>query len=214
MASGVSPGRRTSTATTSSTFSITQGLKSSPAAFQASIVDKEGNIGIVLDKPEASLLVLYLEQKWQSSGSRELSFLAIQREFRPLLPPPSWLLSPSLSNTVSATVDEEALIDTEACDCRKPGNTCRRSAIQRHKGKPLLMRRPDVASDLDAWNLAMLGRWQRDSLPVSKEKMMWIAIDFETVEDRVSFGDVFGQLMTLFGRQKSLYHMDWRNLQV
>lgn len=60
----------------------------------------------------------------------------------------------------------------------------------------------------------MLGRWQRDSLPVSKEKMMWIAIDFETVEDRVSFGDVFGQLMTLFGRQKSLYHMDWRNLQV
>jgi hypothetical protein len=42
---------------------------------------------------------------------------------------------------------------------------------------------------------------------------MWTAIEFESVEDRVRFGDVYGQLKTLLVRQQNMCRLDLRNLK-
>jgi hypothetical protein len=88
-----------------------------------------------------------------------------------------------------------------------------RSVIQRSDGKPLFAYRLDAASNLDAWNLAKLGQWQRGSLPSNGERMKWIAVDFETVEDKDGFKDRFGQLKKILVWQKSSHITDLKNLR-
>jgi hypothetical protein len=88
-----------------------------------------------------------------------------------------------------------------------------RSVIQRSDSKSLLAYRLDAAIDLDAWNLAKLGQWQRGSLPSNGERMMWIAIDFDTVADKDGFKNRFGQLKKILAWQKSSYIKDLKNLR-
>lgn len=85
--------------------------------------------------------------------------------------------------------------------------------IQRSDSKPLLAYRLDAASDLDAWNLARLGQWQRGSLPRNGERMKWIAVDFDNVEDKDGFKHRFGQLKTILVWQKRSFITDLKNLR-
>ena len=85
--------------------------------------------------------------------------------------------------------------------------------IQRSDSKPLLAYRLDASSDLDAWNLAKLGQWQRGSLPSNGERMKWVAVDFDTVADKDGFKKRFEQLKKILVWLKSSYITDLKNLR-
>lgn len=186
--SSFSPGRRDSTFTTTSALSIAQTrLKSPTSTFQASIVDKEGNVGLVLDKPENSMLVLFLQQ--DGKPSKSFSFLGLE-------------------------IDENIYIEPAACDCRKPGNSCLRIVLQRSGGSPLLSHRFQAGTELDDWNLASLSKAQQKFLPEPKGRLLWVAVDFATLQHKTRFEELFNQLKTLLVKQKSGYHKDLKNLQI
>jgi hypothetical protein len=78
----------------------------------------------------------------------------------------------------------------------------------------LLTYRHDAGIDLDAWNLAMLGKWQRESLQSSKDRIRWVEVGFKTVEEREKFEGAFKKLKTLLIRQRGAYYEDLRSLRL
>lgn len=148
--SRISFDRRGSTITTTSAFSTARiSLKSSASTFQTSVVDKKGNIEIVLDRPENSMLVLNLEQNKKSSLFKDLSFLAIQRNY------PSPLCPLFFSNI---NIVKWPILSHLPANTANPTMPVDVSVIQQSGSNTLRPHRYDAGTDPDAWNLANLGQ--------------------------------------------------------
>ncbi|KAH6668963.1 hypothetical protein B0J14DRAFT_657971 [Halenospora varia] len=189
----------TSTATTNSMISkagarssvsvATTLLASSPTRYTTSVVDREGNVGLVLEKPLPSVVMLYLQQESKKT-EKSLSFLGVE-------------------------IDESTDITPSACNCRKDPQTCMRVVIQRSGSgvSTLVSFRHDASSDLEQWNLASMGLSQRKSLPDSKERLSWVAVDFPTLGDKVNFEQTFRKLRILYVAQLKAYREALRRLR-
>lgn len=205
--------RRDSTFSTTSALSLAQSrITSTTSTFQASVVDKEGNIGLVLDRPEPSMLVFYLKQTKRSVET--YSFLGIESTFfiSLLHSIPLPFVASYKQNTYFSPVDEDTKIKTSACDCRHQNNSCRRTVIQQSGTSTLLSHRTEPTTDLDSWNLAALGQSQRKSLPESKERLRWVAVDFPTVDAKEKFVTMFNSLATILRKEIEAYYGNLKNL--
>lgn len=182
--------RRNSTFTVRST-GTSSGLSLSPKSYTTSIVSSNGTVGVVLEKPEPSLLVLLLQCPPGSSSRKAPN-------------------TPSFSS-LAIEIDENTAIDPSACKCRKDPDNCLRIVLQ-SKGKVLGSFRQDAAT-LEAWNLAALGKDQKKELIDSKERLSWVAVDFGTMGDKFDFEKTFKSLWILWGREKEEYRRILRGLR-
>ncbi|KAH8671839.1 hypothetical protein BGZ60DRAFT_406020 [Tricladium varicosporioides] len=188
-----------STATTNSMISkagarssvsvATTMLATSPTRYTTSVVDRDGNVGLVLEKPLPSVVMLYLQQE-SKKNEKALSFLGVE-------------------------IDENTDITPSACNCRKDPQKCMRVVIQRSGSgvSTLTSFRHDAGFDLEQWNLASMGQSQRKSLPDSKERLSWVAVDFPTLGDKENFEQTFRKLRILYVAQLRAHREALRKLR-
>ncbi|KAL5315269.1 hypothetical protein ACEPPN_017921 [Leptodophora sp. 'Broadleaf-Isolate-01'] len=188
--------RRDSTWTTNSTApsataTTAVSLTESGATYTRTVVNPaDGTIGLILEPPRPSLLVLLL-QKVTKRGDVSYSTLAVE-------------------------IDETTIINPSACKCRKDPNNCLRVVIQRSgSGAALTSIRQDAGTDLEAWNLAAFGAAQRKVLEKeqnrggsggAKERLAWMAVDFIGIEEKKAFEEVFKDVKVLLAKERAAYN--------
>jgi hypothetical protein len=198
-----SVGRRNSTWTinstaTSATATTAVSLAASGATYTTTVVNSaDGTIGLILEPPRPSLLVLLL-QKVTKRGDVCYSTLAVE-------------------------IDETTVIDPSSCKCRKDPNTCLRVVIQRSgSGAALTSIRQDAGTDLEAWNLAAFGAAQRKVLEKeqngsgsggAKERLAWTAVDFSGIEEKRTFEKGFKSVKVLLARERAAYNKTMTRLR-
>lgn len=162
-------------------------LAGTTARYTTSIVAGNGTVGILLEKPEPSLMVFLLQTESRRSASR--TFYA----------------------SLAIEIDEAVTIDQTACKCRKDPNTCMRVVIQRTSSNLKSFRQD--AMELEDWNLAAIGKDQRKNLGEQKERLTWVAVDFGTMADKFAFVKMFKNLRTVWMREKIDYANMLRKLR-
>lgn len=149
------------------------------ARYRTSVVASNGTVGVVLEKPEPSLMVFLIQAESKSSAFG------------------------SVYASLAIEIDEATTIDQSACKCRKDPSSCMRVVIQRTTSSLKSFRQD--ATDLEHWNLAALGKDQRKNLGEQKERLAWVAIDFGTMADKNAFEKMFKNLRTMWEREKDDY---------
>jgi hypothetical protein len=157
----------------------------------------DGTIGLILEPPRPSLLVLLL-QKVTKRGDVSYSTLAVE-------------------------IDEVTIINPSSCKCRKDPNTCLRVVIQRSgSGAALTSIRQDAGTDLEAWNLAAFGAAQRKVLEKEQngggsggvtERLAWTAVDFRGIEEKRGFEKGFENVKVLLARERAAYNRTMMRLR-
>ncbi|PMD42878.1 hypothetical protein L207DRAFT_563707 [Hyaloscypha variabilis F] len=178
----------TASATTSATANTAISLATA-CSYTTATVSPDGTMGLILDPPRPSLLVLLL-QKISRHGEVAFSTLAVE-------------------------LDENTVISKSSCKCRKDPNSCLRVVIQRASG-PLTSVRQDAGSVLDHWNLAAFGPAQRKTLEKEsgeKERLAWVAIDFPRIEEKLAFLKGFENVRLLLRKERAAYNWTMQTLR-
>ena len=144
-----------------------------PAINRATTFQTEAGLGHMHSKPDKPIIVFYLEPVDTSplSQGTRVSFLVI-------------------------SIDSRTFINRQPCQCFKPDmnqpDTCLESTLERD-GKPLEASRYCTTMDLDSWNVAAPGAWQKDNKSNHKieTNLKWIRVKFKTVKDRQDFAGSF-----------------------
>ena len=135
---------------------------------QTSIVDKEGNCGHTLERPELPCLVFFCEPNVQGPhGPTSRSYMIIQST------PQSTNVGKKL--LTSKAVDRNTYINTKSCDCDKPNSQCASSVLE-SKSSRLIARR------FESPNLAALGIFQRSKAPEVIKRLRHVTIIFPSWE--------------------------------
>jgi len=178
---------------TSATATTAVSLAASGTTYTTTVVSADGTVGLILEPPRPSLLVLLL-QKVSRRG--EVSY-----------------------STLGVEIEESTVIDPSACKCRKNPDTCLRLVIQRSgSGATLTSIRQDAGTDLEQWNLAAFGPGQRKALEKeenggSKERLSWVAIDFNGIEEKKEFQRTFNSVKVILRKEKAAYNRTMVTLQ-
>jgi hypothetical protein len=149
------------------------------------VVPTDGAVGLIVEPPRPSLLVLLL-QKFTKRGDARYSTLAVE-------------------------IDESTVIDPSSCKCRKEPSSCLRVVIQRSGSSVVLKSiRQDAVTDLEQWNLAAFGPAQRNGLEKeengrAKERLSWVAIDFNGIEEKRAFQKGFENVRVLLVKERAAY---------
>ncbi|KAH8703793.1 hypothetical protein BGW36DRAFT_355196 [Talaromyces proteolyticus] len=157
----------------------------SPNFYTTSIVSNNGTVGVVLEKPEPSLLVLLLQRPSRSESGKASN--------------------PTPFSSLAIEIDENTTINSSSCECSKDPSSCKRVVLEKD-GKALRSFRQDAAS-LEEWNLAELGKDRKKELVDDNERLLWVGIDFGTTSDKIGFEKMFNNLRILWGQRKK--NMDW-----
>jgi hypothetical protein len=192
-----SVGRRDSTwtvnsAATSATATTAVSLAASGTMYTTTVVSHDGTVGLILDPPRPSLLVLLL----QKSTKKGVQY-----------------------STLAVDIDDNTVIDPSSCKCRKDPNSCLRVVIQRSgSGGALTSIRQYAETDLERWNLAAFGGAQRKVLEKeqsggAKERLSWVAVDFSGIEEKKVFEKGFDDVKLLLAKERAAYNLTRTRLQ-
>ncbi|KAH8593104.1 hypothetical protein B0O99DRAFT_743106 [Bisporella sp. PMI_857] len=181
-----------SSTATSATAATAISLAASGATYTTTVVSNDGTVGLILDPPRPSILVLLLQERKKVGVSY---------------------------STLAVEIDESTVICPSSCKCRKDPNSCLRVVIQRFGSSAALTSiRQDAGTDLEKWNLAAFGTAQRKALEKEqnervKERLTWVAVDFSGIEEKRTFEKRFESVKLLLAREGAAYNRTRARLQ-